>query len=130
MKLEIKATDKTQFDQALKQAIEAKGATIPEEWAEEIPMEAYPIFKWKETVQDDGVGEMEIDRKLALAFKKVEPKSKDADGNFIVTETDEDGNPITYQMEQGYFVNLKSSENIELVSVEVLQVDSPQFKWA
>lgn len=125
MKAHLKTTDKAAFDLALKNAIEALGATLPEDW--ENPTNGSLVLRYN--VSEEVEGEtIETTKKLAFDYTNVHPLAKDLDGNFIVESTDEEGNE-TYQLAEGYHVNIVSSPALEFDESVLVSPAVPQFKY-
>ena len=122
--MRLKTTNKTEFDTALLSALNALGdITYPEGF--EIP-ESGNIRLVAVNTDEEG---NEAKTKINLDLVNVQPKSRDADGNFIVTDTDEEGNPTAYQMETGYFVNIACNIRLTLEGLEEKTPDQPQAKF-
>ena len=81
---------------------------------------------------DPETGDYSFERQIEIDLKDVTGtiKARDENGEFIVTETDEDGNPTAYQLAEGYHSNIVS--NVALTFPEGMTVtpDPPQSKFA
>lgn len=84
------------------------------------------------TETDPEIGEHSYTREIEIDLKDVTGtiKERDENGEFIVTQTDEDGNPTAYQLAEGYHANIVS--NVELAFPESIIVTPapPQSKFA
>jgi len=121
----LKTIDKAAFDTALTDALNALGAIeypegfeLPESLRDSIILKA---------VNTDEEGNEKV-TKIVLDYTRSHPKARDEQGEFIATETDEDGNPTAYQMAEGYHVELACNVNLDLSAIEVTPAQ-PQFGY-
>lgn len=128
MKIELRTTDKTEFDTKFLQALTNEGAIF--ETGFELP-ESGSILQHLEFSETDNEGYTYTRKQtMNVSFIRVYPKVKDEEGNFIVETTDEEGNPISYVLESGYHVNVAANMNIDFPIEMVVTPKQPQFKWA
>lgn len=55
-------------------------------------------------------------------------KAKDVNGDYIVTQTDEEGNPIEYQMEPDVHYNVYSNQPLEFAPEVLITPTNPQLQ--
>ena len=124
----FKATDKAQFDAALLSALNALGITEPFEGGE-VPARGNFGGSFVEITEVEGE-QIETTKRINLDWFVVsEVKARDEEGEFIVTETDEEGNPTAYQLEEGYHINTACNIRLTLEGVEEKTPEQPQAKF-
>ena len=128
MKQYFKATDKAQFDLSLISALQALGIAKPFEGGE-VPTKGK--FSGSFTEVHDVEGEqVETKKTIHLDWFPVQVKARNEEGEFIVTETDEEGNPTAYQLEGGYHINTACNMRIVLEGIEEKNPEVPQARFA
>lgn len=124
----LKATDKAQFDTALLSALNTLGISEPFE-NNEVPTNGHFSGSFVEVQEVEGE-QMEITKSIHLDwFHKPDVKVQDENGNFIVTETDEEGNPTAYQLEESYHVNTACNMRLTLDGLVEKTPGQPQAKF-
>ena len=131
MKRSKKRTFKTASAQvwidALTDALTNAGADLSEVTIEE----SGNLVQIVTEVQEIEGEQIEVKKKLSVSWVGDLPcRSKDEEGNFIVTETDEEGNPTAYQMEEGYHANLADAFGLEFAEGLEIFTENPQHKWS
>jgi len=128
--MNLKATNKDEFDTALLSALNALGnIDYPIDWEsgwESVPERFHGVLKGTKTENVEGE-ELTTPIKVVLDFFPSSPKARDEEGEYIVESTDEEGNP-TYQLAEGYHVELASSVKLDLEAL-VVTPEQPQFKF-
>ena len=124
----FKATDKAQLDAALLSALNTLGITKPFEGGE-VPARGNFGGSFVKIQELEGE-QIETTKRINLDwFHKPDVKARDLEGNFIVTETDEEGNPIAYQLEEGYHINTACNIRLTLEGIEEKTPEQPQAKF-
>lgn len=122
--MRLKTTNKADFDTALLSALNSLGdITYPESF--EVP-ESGNICLVAVNTDEEG---NQSKTKINLDLVNVQPKSRNEAGEFIVTETDEEGNPTAYQMEVGYFVNIACNVALSFDEALIVTPEKPQYKF-
>lgn len=122
------ASTKAEWDTSLTNALIAFG--IPEPFTEEIPEKGHLRTKVQQTLTDEEGNEYTTTKDLNLDWWVTFPKSKDENGDFIVTETDDDGNPTAYQIEAGYSTNIGCNQDLVFEGIVEKFPEQPQSKLA
>ena len=123
----FKTADFAEWKASLEAALTNAGANLE---GVEIEESGSFVDYIKEVKEVEGE-QVETTKKLAVSWVGNLPcRSKDQEGNFIVSETDEEGNPTAYQMEPGYHVNLADDFSLEFAEGLELFTKNPQHKWA
>ena len=96
------------------------------DWSEESEIEV----TFTETLPDDTEQQATKTELQSVSVFNVSGliRSVDSEGNYIPTEYDQYGNPIAYQMESGYLVNVISLYPIEVDPSILIEPTKPQFK--
>ncbi len=129
MKLRLRATDKLKFDQAFQAALEAVGVSdFPETWEAKGNFNTVATTVSNEEVDGEQI-EIEKKQRVNVDWYNCHPKARDEQGEFIVTETDAEGNPTAYELAEGYHVEVASNVKLDFSSL-IVTPENPQYKWA
>lgn len=84
------------------------------------------------TETDPEIGEHSYQRPIEIDLKDVTGtiRERDENGEFIVTETDAEGNPTAHQMAAGFHANIVSNVELEIPETILVTPEPPQSKFA
>lgn len=133
MKYTLKFTDEQEFQSEFLSILQAKGLHFETGYEFTKSGNVNQLVHREIEEQGESTGEVNfftIQVLNNIDWVTVYPKHRDLNGDFVVLESDVDGNPILYQMEPGYYVNVVSNVSLEIDSQFITNPETPQYKWA